>query len=315
MPEYIGSKCISCGEQFKNTDDIVVCPECGTPYHRDCYFKEGKCLNTVLHESGGTWKPDAAAFSGDDETISCPRCGEKNPQTGLFCKKCGTPLNQNSGPNPFPEAGFSGFNNANPFVNPAVEKITPETEIDGIKVKDMSDYVGKNQMYYLPNFVRFGKMKSKFSINIMAMVFPEIYFTYRKMYLTGILLFIFKILVYIPILDNLMRTGLMAAVPPFNMISLNMSDSALESLTEVLNFVMYAVSASCAFFANWIYYRKTVSTIKKVRLLDVPEEQKTLIIKTKGGVSMTIAAGIITLLFIAIMFVFFFMQDGAGAAL
>ena len=44
MANYTG-KCFSCGEVFKDGDDIVVCPECGTPYHRECYLKEGKCIN------------------------------------------------------------------------------------------------------------------------------------------------------------------------------------------------------------------------------------------------------------------------------
>ena len=27
----------------KKGDDIVVCPECGAPHHRECYEKEGHC--------------------------------------------------------------------------------------------------------------------------------------------------------------------------------------------------------------------------------------------------------------------------------
>ena len=50
MANYTGKKCFSCGEVFKDGDDIVVCPECGTPYHRECYLKEGKCINDALHE-------------------------------------------------------------------------------------------------------------------------------------------------------------------------------------------------------------------------------------------------------------------------
>ena len=34
MSNYLGSKCIMCGQEFKENDDIVVCPDCGTPYHR-----------------------------------------------------------------------------------------------------------------------------------------------------------------------------------------------------------------------------------------------------------------------------------------
>ena len=28
--------CPVCGETFQNGDDVVVCPECGAPHHREC---------------------------------------------------------------------------------------------------------------------------------------------------------------------------------------------------------------------------------------------------------------------------------------
>ena len=55
MATYTGAKCKVCQEPFKDGDDIVVCPDCGTPYHRECYKKAGKCINDELHESGGSW--------------------------------------------------------------------------------------------------------------------------------------------------------------------------------------------------------------------------------------------------------------------
>ena len=57
--KYTGEKCIVCGELFADGDDIVVCPDCGTPCHRSCWEKSGECTNTALHESGESWKPTA----------------------------------------------------------------------------------------------------------------------------------------------------------------------------------------------------------------------------------------------------------------
>ena len=37
MNEYLGCECSVCRKPFAAGDDIVVCPECGTPYHRACY--------------------------------------------------------------------------------------------------------------------------------------------------------------------------------------------------------------------------------------------------------------------------------------
>ena len=58
MSNYLGSKCIMCGQEFKENDDIVVCPDCGTPYHRECFIKNGKCVNEKLHESGESWREE-----------------------------------------------------------------------------------------------------------------------------------------------------------------------------------------------------------------------------------------------------------------
>ena len=37
MPKYYGCPCEGCGRPLALTDDIVVCPDCGAPYHRECY--------------------------------------------------------------------------------------------------------------------------------------------------------------------------------------------------------------------------------------------------------------------------------------
>jgi predicted amidophosphoribosyltransferase len=41
--------CPVCNNVFKDDDDVVVCPDCGTPHHRDCYKALGECKNKSLH--------------------------------------------------------------------------------------------------------------------------------------------------------------------------------------------------------------------------------------------------------------------------
>ena len=52
MPNYENYKCPVCNKQFTKDDDIVTCPECGTPHHRECYNLTGHCVNKGLHASG-----------------------------------------------------------------------------------------------------------------------------------------------------------------------------------------------------------------------------------------------------------------------
>ena len=52
MPKYYGCPCEGCGRPLALTDDIVVCPDCGAPYHRECYEKLGRCIHTPAHGAG-----------------------------------------------------------------------------------------------------------------------------------------------------------------------------------------------------------------------------------------------------------------------
>ncbi|MBQ8623790.1 MAG: zinc ribbon domain-containing protein [Oscillospiraceae bacterium] len=127
--KYIGQQCASCRAPFNKNDDIVVCPDCGTPYHRDCYKNEGKCINTLLHETGEEWKPVlphneqtatpiasgiATSPNSDSEAKSapnehggvssyqeeytkhyCPICNNETNHNDAFCSKCGAKLSEN----------------------------------------------------------------------------------------------------------------------------------------------------------------------------------------------------------------------------
>ena len=50
--DYTGIKCPVCGKAFTKQDDVVVCPECGAPYHRECYRNTGHCIFLEKHEKG-----------------------------------------------------------------------------------------------------------------------------------------------------------------------------------------------------------------------------------------------------------------------
>ena len=70
MNKYTGNTCPVCHKKFTADDDIVVCPDCGTPYHRACWPKEG-CVHAAQHGSF-EWLPDDAP--APEEPI-CPNCG------------------------------------------------------------------------------------------------------------------------------------------------------------------------------------------------------------------------------------------------
>lgn len=91
--KYTGNVCPGCNEAFNDGDDVVVCPECGTPQHRECFEKENKCVCSHLHGEAYSWqgvtKKEAPLLKEKKETIPCPNCGYGNEVGTTVCKQCG----------------------------------------------------------------------------------------------------------------------------------------------------------------------------------------------------------------------------------
>ncbi len=91
---YKGQICDGCGRIIEEDDDIVVCPECATPQHRECYNKNRACVNADKHGDGFTWEalggvnPVTAKKEEPVKTIPCPNCGYGNPEGSESCKQC-----------------------------------------------------------------------------------------------------------------------------------------------------------------------------------------------------------------------------------
>ena len=62
-----------------------ICPDCGAPYHRECYEKLGRCIHTPAHGAGYEW-----TFPYKDDALrTCPSCGERTLRTEERCRCCG----------------------------------------------------------------------------------------------------------------------------------------------------------------------------------------------------------------------------------
>ncbi len=217
MYDYTGVKCPVCGEVFTENDDVVVCPECGAPYHRHCYNEKGECIFHELHEKGETWFPpveenvfpNASAEVKDKE---CPNCGVLNAHSAVFCSQCGSHLESeeqvdpsnpysntvnNAGSTPLPH--FTGFYGGMPMgmefdmmggVNPA-ENMAPD-----VTFGEASKLVQNNTPYYMRVFKKIAVIdKSKF--NFSAFVFSGGWLLYRKMYKPGIFVSLLMFVLYV----------------------------------------------------------------------------------------------------------------------
>ena len=48
--DYSNHSCPVCKKVFEKGDDIVVCPLCGAPHHRECYEVENRCFFEDKHK-------------------------------------------------------------------------------------------------------------------------------------------------------------------------------------------------------------------------------------------------------------------------
>lgn len=97
---YSDYKCDGCEKVFTDTDDIVVCPECATPQHRECYNNNGGCVNSYLHSEGFQWQGEKQPTEKITEEVKeaptetkndliCPNCQHPNPHGSTACQRCG----------------------------------------------------------------------------------------------------------------------------------------------------------------------------------------------------------------------------------
>lgn len=313
MADYTGKKCTVCDRSFSRDDDIVVCPDCGTPYHRECYLEKGECINYELHESGGSWseeqQSDRTEFSTDD-AIKCPRCGTENPPKTLFCESCGLPLgmktsgaqqgfndvngqNMNAGPMGMGPMGM-GPMGMGPMGMPFVQtqKVTPDTDFDGNTAGEYASYVGQNRLYFLAQFLKFSKTKSKSSFSFVGFLFPEYYFFYRKMYGKGILIFLLTLLISIPSMIITFNVDYIDKVfgsaelftPLLN--DVNLKSELLNRLYDICWVGSWVLQIVCGIFVNFWYYKQAKKTVEKAKeKAQDDKNEATRIITEKGGTS------------------------------
>lgn len=211
MIDYIDQPCPLCGKHMHEGDDIVVCPECATPQHRECWMSEGHCVNKDKHSPDFVWEPrktasvfDEAAESG--ETVTCRACGKENPAGALHCGGCGNLLEPEKESNllvcPFCGAENTKENKVcdqcgaplifeNRFFTQNIYMRgvnMPEDEPIGFTTAgEAALYVQSSAKRYLPKFKRIS-LGRFLSFNWAAFLFAPWWFFYRKLYKAGIIL-------------------------------------------------------------------------------------------------------------------------------
>lgn len=188
---YENEICSHCKKTFVPGDDIVVCPECGTPHHRECWAENGSCANSSLHSEGFVWKnSEKAAESGDSKNNVrpgepakvCPLCGYADVDGNEDCPLCKNAAdeNQNAENGEETPSPLSRYIGTFPFIG-----IDPSEELDGIKALDIALYVRFSAHRYLDKFRKALANPQKPSWSWAAFLFSPFWFFFRKLYWLG----------------------------------------------------------------------------------------------------------------------------------
>ena len=268
---YLNQKCPVCENEFLPTDDIVVCPLCGTPHHRDCYKKNGECGNYDKHSEGYCWAPEETKAVQAEQAENEPQSEPQQPPINAFFSA--DPLSQ------FPK----------------------ETE-DGVSTEDAAEFVQIHAIKYLRNF--FYAKSNKKTFSWATFFFAPYWFFYRKMYklgaifmaLTLLLTVGFNILPPVQTLYNDMTEWTekysvgnadefteeefaQAYAEQQEFITSNPTGVVLMLTQGALSL---ALQIFVGFKANKWYYNHTVANIKKIKE-EEPDTQKQRLLFFKAG--------------------------------
>lgn len=195
MPDYKKYKCPVCNKQFKDGDDIVVCPECGTPHHRECYKLTGHCVNQGLHKSGYSFidsekeklkveeqKETAKSFEGE---YSGDYYYSPDDDFVAQAKKEVQEKKQTSTDSDNTDGGFFSI----PTIQVDESFYKMRGTIDGLSISDIAATVRTNVSRFIQIFKKQSKTKKKAGWNWAAFFFGSFYLLFRKMYKQGVAFF------------------------------------------------------------------------------------------------------------------------------
>lgn len=271
---YNGEKCVACGELFSADDDIVVCPQCGSPHHRECYKKDNVCANTVLHETGGKWKPSSFE-EADSEKYDNVSEDENSLSEEVHSGNTGQEGGMNGG---IPREGDLGT--ALAFIG-----FDPNEDIGGATVKEVSQFVGPNTLYYIPIFKRMKDFGTKISFNLSCLLLPPLYFANRRMWGWAILSAILMVILSTPDMMLIMaeQFGSSETYEAALNIVLNNKETLLE-LSEYMAMASWVGSIVLCLFGNRIYYHYVMRSIKRIKTVCHDDESRSRSFMQKGGI-------------------------------
>lgn len=269
MIDFEGKNCIACGEILQDNDDIVVCPECGTPYHRACYQNEGRCINNTLHNSGQSWQK-AMEQAAQQRRSEEKRLEEAEQQAER---------ERGDAPHMFNETLYDGvrINPDAPYVG-----LDPTEDFGGVTLGELSDFVHTNRLYYIPLFRLMKRTGKKMSFNLTSLLFPEFFFANRKMWAMTLLSLAVQLISKIP-----MWISILIQMFDVQLSGIDVQSVQFRRLSLAADYTGMIFTIICCLFANYWYYRFSMRKISRMKKKLTDEENLSETLAEAGGTRWT----------------------------
>lgn len=298
-----GQKCPVCDGYLFDEDDVVYCPVCGAPHHRDCFKSVGHCGLEHLHGTENEYSKTKSENSdinnktekaaGNTEPVSplgsqvviktvCPACKTEYDSNLKNCPNCGTPAPQM----------FTPF--GSPISLDPLGGVPADANLeDGTSAKEVVVYTAVNTPRYVKKFFFLNK-KNKLSWNWAAFLFPNSWFFYRKIYFPGVMFFILMAVSSVLALAiNMVVGGMtfsggeeMANYIVSNIETINKLPLILSFAGAALNLVLRIVAGLTG---DWSYRKNALERINLAKSNSDSDDSETVRIHKMGGVNLFLA--------------------------
>lgn len=271
-------QCQICKGYLFEEDDVVVCPICGAPHHRDCYNSIGHCGVEKNHGTDLQYdKVQKKAPEQHAEAKTCSRCHRtSNALDADFCPYCGQSFNTNKTAEPHIIIG--GINTA---FDP-LGGVDKNTSIDGVKAEDVATFVGGTSRRYIPRFVAMNKGRMR-SWNWAAFLFPSVWSFSKKMYLNGFMYLFLSLaskLCFVPFEQTLVSLGDASKITEtsqyYSFIMENLDQ--FGTLTMIMCILGVALSIVpriiSGLYSDWHYRGHVIKKIKTIKSQDDIEDEE-----------------------------------------
>lgn len=293
--KYENEICPYCGNEFAEGDDIVVCPDCGTPHHRACWFAHGHCAVEDRHAEGYVWQSSRPAAEPEENTGAGRQTETEIPQEGMICPQCGTIAA--SGTQECPECSTPMVPFTRSAVFPGAGAFDDKENIGGVTAGELAIAVRTSAERYLNAFRKLAGGKAV-TFSWAAFFFSPFWFFYRKLWKPAIIFgsIILAINVWmLPITDKYVReaNAVIAEVESQAQEgeSLQVTEAQQNKLLQIARpliapfSLLFIVHLIAGILGTRLYYTRCINLIEKAREEESEPPGQRLYLFSHGGVS------------------------------